>query len=323
MAQPTILLFGEFLRETRVAQGLTQTELAKLATDQLRLTVSGSISQNTIAQYEREKIFPTLPKVVAIAWVLNIDYFALVLRVTYSQFRQSAYQAESLQPQLKTELQAQRVKLLLAALHPFPKIGEVQSEKLELIQLQTKALIVEKTEVLGLEGIVEWQANFPDLQEFWVCNLYWLDAKIPALAEVTRQHLQNGCRYVYFVPSRDVQPDGKLTGFIQRLSSDLGFDVSPQITTVIVKEGELPRVRLDFVVANPQKGRNGAVAFSNLRYSGTSKAYSSDVSFVQYSFRMDPETLISNIRALEEFGKHQKRPIGSLRPPANLNKIAR
>jgi hypothetical protein len=208
------------------------------------------------------------------------------------------------------------LNLLLAALQRFPDVGGVKSQKLELLQLQTKALIVARTEVLGLEGVVEWQRSFPDLEEFWICNLYWLDADIPALKESTLQHLKNRCRYVYFVTPDDLQPEGKLTCFIRTLSETLGFDVSPQITRVCINKGDLQKVRLDFVVANPHKAPAGAAAFTNFRYGGASRAFSTDVPFVQYSFRMGQEMLNRDIKRLQEFAKAQNLIIGSLRSQA-------
>ena len=305
--------FGPFVRAARLAKGWTQARLADDTTAKLgELGVSGAVTQNAIAQYESEKMFPELDKIAALAELLDEDFFSLILRLSYSKFilpnLRKAEPANGVSSPFDEQFEAARLRLLLSGLTRFETIGSVKNRWLEFQQLGAKAKMLSTAEILGFRGIVSWQWNFPALEEFLVCNLDWLDAGSRRLQAVVKHNLSRPdhgrCRYVYFVRPEDLEPGGKFVRFISGLRARLGGDLKDHVTAVPVKTDELQKIRLDFVVANPHLiATNKAVAFENIRRRTK----------IQYSFRMDPDTLARNVHHLADFARSKGILIGALR----------
>ena len=310
---PDELSFGPFIRLLRTTKGWTQSDLANRVSNRLaELSLAGGVTQNAIAQYEGEKIFPELEKIAALGDVLGEDYFALILRIAYSRFMLPKLHSISTQSTMMQEkLEASRLRLLLAGLKRFELVGGVQSPLLEIHQLEAKARMLATAEILGFRGILSWQWNFPALEEFWVCNFDWLDSRSRKLQAVVQHHLRphsknrRACRYVYFVRPDDlVAGEGRFARYLSTVEARMGGHIRDAVVPVPVETNELQRIRLDFVVANPHLvARAKAVAFENLRLRGK----------VQYSFRMDPEALAWRVPYLAEFARDKGIFIGPFR----------
>ena len=260
--------FGKYLSEARSRAKLTQTEAAEKISNTAKGR-SGSkkrVSQALLAQYESGKIVVPDSEVVArLADLYKEDIEEFIFRIALDLVHKySAKQHHNL-----SELGKQRLNLWQAALRRYKSIGHVC--KLEERQIEAKAALVEGHQLLGINGLAEWERNYKGLEVLWIVAPNFLDDKDHRIREAVIQNIKKGVRYVYFIPEEETHTGRRFWALHREICAALpdmgGEEIEKQMISVKLEREEAGWITTNFIIANPHLN-DQAVGFMNVRRKG-------------------------------------------------------
>lgn len=233
--------FGEYLREARKAAGIHTQQQAVEELEKL----GRRVSQALIAQYETGKVNDPDPAILCLmARLYKKDYMELVFQLVQDKYGTCEELATS-------PLARERWKLWAAALMPFEEVGRVKN--LETHQLRAKISLI-KQEILTVEGLAEWEKNYPDLEVVWIVASNALNDSGSKILESVIHNMKRNVQMVYFVQKQDIDRGGRFWRLQRTISNlDAGrsdHELKPPVA-VPLGEDELGWLNTDLIIANP------------------------------------------------------------------------
>jgi transcriptional regulator with XRE-family HTH domain len=233
--------FGKYLRDARKAAGIQTQQQAVEELEKL----GRRVSQALIAQYEAGKVKDPDPTILCLmAKLYKKDYMETVFQLVQDKYGACDENA-------KSEVFRERWKLWEAALKPFKSVGRV--ENLEAFQLRAKISLLQQ-EILTVEGLAEWEKNYPDLEVIWIVASNALNDSGSKILESVIHNMKRNVQMVYFVQKRDIERGGRFWILQRTLNkSDTSlYDHTPKPPVAVpVGEDELGWLNTDIIIANP------------------------------------------------------------------------
>lgn len=248
--------FGEFLRTCRLKAGIrTQLEAAKRVSE-----LGNPVSQSTIAQYETGRVAdPDASVLRRMAVVYCKDYMEFVYRLTHAK--------HSVEVGAMTEHERLVWRYWEGVFRmPMSSADDLSKPDTDT-QLRAKSQMAESMVIVDTKYTAGWQADFPDLEVFWIVVREFLDDKDPAVLQAVVKNLQRGTQLVYFLPEKDTQPGARFHHLRLSLASEVGEELVREKVLCIPLDGTLDWLPSDLIIANPHRGRQ-AVGFGSIRQDG-------------------------------------------------------
>ena len=216
------------------------------------------VSQGLLAHYETGKVKDPDPSILCLlANIYRRDYMEMVFHLVREKY---GVCSEDSNPELST----QRWALWQAALKPFIQTGRVDG--LQRFQLRAKAALMEH-EVLDVEGLAEWEKNYPDLEVLWIVASNALNDKNSKILESVIHNMKRKVQMVYFVQQKDIDAGGRFSELLRVLSKVESVlsqpDARPPVP-VALGENELTWLNTDLIIANPH-WRDHSAGFKYIR----------------------------------------------------------
>lgn len=280
--------FPKYLKQARLTAGIrTQKEAA----DELS-KVGRKVSQGLIAQYETGKIKDPDPAILCLlAKIYKRDYMEMIFHLVRDKY--------GVCESRETDIDRERWNLWESALKPFGKTGFV--EGLEVYQLRAKTALVQQ-EILNVEGLAEWEKNYPELEVVWVVASNALNDKGSKILESVIHNMKREVQMVYFLQNKDVEAGGRFWQLLRTLSK-LEIDnprqrsLKPPVA-VPLGEDELSWLNTDIIIANPHWQEHAA----GFKYIRRGRAGAS------YAMRMSPFELGDMISVLRRYAARKVNP---------------
>lgn len=235
-----LIEFGEFVKSAREAKISSQQKAVEAFAGQ-----GLKISQSWIAQLETGRLTDPDPEILRkIEAAYGIDYHRLVYALIRDKYRlEDRAFASPL-----TRLRWKAVEALLGSVESVGRVHGLEEHRLRALQK------VAGQEILDLEGLAAWQADFPDLQELWIVSSSFQHDKEPSLRAAVLANLKRGVRHLYFVRKTDLEEGKPFWLFLRRLAADVKKSkahLDQQVRAVPLEEAELRWLAADLILANP------------------------------------------------------------------------
>lgn len=268
--------FPEYLKQARLSAGIrTQKE----AVNELG-KLGRKVSQGLIAQYETGKIKDPDPAILCLlARIYKRDYMEMIFHLIRDKY--------GFCESRETDVDSERWNLWENALRRFEKIGCVDG--LEVHQLRAKTALL-RQEILNVEGLAEWEKNYPELEVVWVVASNSLNDKGSKILESVIHNIRRDVQLVYFLQNKDVEAGGRFWQLERTLSSSGETKLRPPVAVPLGEE-ELGWLNTDIIIANPHWQEHSA----GFKYIRRGRAGAS------YAIRMSPFELGDMISVLRRY----------------------
>jgi transcriptional regulator with XRE-family HTH domain len=238
-------LFGNYLREVRLAAGLSQKDLAERA----NVESEKSVTQSVLAQYEGGSVtIPDSKVLIPLSTVLNVPLRDFIFRVALDiadSYRTGGY--------------------------TFSKSDEFLFKTWQTVlhggDLKSLSEFLEEFNLRDLDSLAEWQRNYNEthtdrnikLEVFWVIAPNFRDNANTTIQKAVLENISKGVHYYYFIRKGDDDAGGSL--FVLRDSLKFGGkehdpvvseqQVDAQVHPVNIPPEVAGLILSDLVIANP------------------------------------------------------------------------